>query len=885
MGVCQDKRDETMSAFIEGNKKEIPFGHIGVVEANNCFGTGILIRRDVVLTSQNILITSDSRQSLEPKDITFYPARIDNHFPFSFSKAKGYFFKDNSKFNDFALIFLENEIIFNDPDNKNKELTKLLFFSSIYSVVENEFNQFPLIMFTYPVLDKTKWCLFVEKLSNLKSEGKYFTYHQKYREGINGSPIFMERDENLLIVGIDISNKEKCTFQLFTKKDIILIGQQIKNWEINTKNKSIMRNSSIPKSKNINNSANLFSSNYNKCLHIIRKSNYIFRKVDDINIDRPFCYIGVVKSKFNDSTGILIDKNIVLINANSLYSKESFRHNEIGSLKFIPAKNHDNCPFDSIDVIDYYFPENFKISNIFTWGLLILDKNIGEKINQRFRKSKYYSLIDLDSSYSALDKISFFNYSVNSDNKDILIEGKGPLYVNEEDKNIIEFAMSEDLKLDTSGGVIIKEINDKKYIIGIQCEMNNNNMGKGFLFNKEIINEISDRMKMIQDREIESFRKSTTNFIERISTTPNNHINHKLTNQIDYNSTNQIEPNIISQIDPNSTDQIKSNNLENINIRKIKITNIHKDLVNTLIHLANYDKDNDIVATCSKNEIKIWKLSTSSMLKEFSYKNIEINCLIYIDGVINNDNKYLVFGDSNNNVCVKSILLENEDIILKGHTDQILCICHLNNFENKVGVQMLLTGSKDTTVKIWDLKLGVNFYSLNGHTRFVWSLVFLSEYGLGRNYFASGGADYLIIIWQYMNETPKNVLKGHKNKVTDLIHPINFIEKDCIISAALQEIRIWKISTGECINVLMTYDEKMSNLVYLSEYGQSRDIVATACNDIIRLWKLYKPDYVKQINSGKENGIACLLYLESKIFGKHSLCCVTKEKAIKLWDI
>ena len=50
MGICQDKRDETMSAFIEGNKKEIPFGHIGVVEANNCFGTGILIRRDVDIT-------------------------------------------------------------------------------------------------------------------------------------------------------------------------------------------------------------------------------------------------------------------------------------------------------------------------------------------------------------------------------------------------------------------------------------------------------------------------------------------------------------------------------------------------------------------------------------------------------------------------------------------------------------------------------------------------------------------------------------------------------------------------------------------------------------------------------------------------------------------
>jgi centriolar protein POC1 len=56
----------------------------------------------------------------------------------------------------------------------------------------------------------------------------------------------------------------------------------------------------------------------------------------------------------------------------------------------------------------------------------------------------------------------------------------------------------------------------------------------------------------------------------------------------------------------------------------------------------------------------------------------------------------------------------------------------------------MLSASKDSTMKIWDLREGRLLFTLQGHTGAVNSARFSSD----GHFFASGGADQMVMVWK-----------------------------------------------------------------------------------------------------------------------------------------
>lgn len=56
----------------------------------------------------------------------------------------------------------------------------------------------------------------------------------------------------------------------------------------------------------------------------------------------------------------------------------------------------------------------------------------------------------------------------------------------------------------------------------------------------------------------------------------------------------------------------------------------------------------------------------------------------------------------------------------------------------------MLSSSRDSTMKIWDLREGRLLFTLQGHTGPVNATSFTDD----GNYFASGGADQLVMVWK-----------------------------------------------------------------------------------------------------------------------------------------
>ena len=103
--------------------------------------------------------------------------------------------------------------------------------------------------------------------------------------------------------------------------------------------------------------------------------------------------------------------------------------------------------------------------------------------------------------------------------------------------------------------------------------------------------------------------------------------------------------------------------------------------------------------------------------------------------------------------------------VLEGHTKYVISVFVKDN--------LIISGSCDNTIKIWDIYTGNCIKTLEGHTHFVMS-VFLKD-----NLIISGSCDNTIKIWDIISGTCLKTLKGHTNYVMSI-----FIKDNIIISGS-----------------------------------------------------------------------------------------------------
>ncbi|HLX53231.1 MAG TPA: WD40 repeat domain-containing protein, partial [Aquella sp.] len=152
------------------------------------------------------------------------------------------------------------------------------------------------------------------------------------------------------------------------------------------------------------------------------------------------------------------------------------------------------------------------------------------------------------------------------------------------------------------------------------------------------------------------------------------------------------------------------------------------------------------------------------------------------------------------------------DVICNGHTDGVVCLALLSdrhikkssllNDEKDVD-EHLVSGSHDTTIKIWNIRTGKCDITLEGHTRWIWCIKILSD---GR--IASGSADRTIKIWNLQTGKCDITLKGHM----DFIFCIDELPDRRIVSGSGDGIiKIWNMNEssnflGRCDVTFIKYN-------------------------------------------------------------------------------
>ena len=177
--------------------------------------------------------------------------------------------------------------------------------------------------------------------------------------------------------------------------------------------------------------------------------------------------------------------------------------------------------------------------------------------------------------------------------------------------------------------------------------------------------------------------------------------------------------------------------------------------------------DNIVISTFGSNKLKIFNVNTNAILKTLSYNDGhsnnggQVTCLTMYDTY-----KLAIGCQKDNSIRIYSIINDKCLNIFTGHSNQILCLKVLPEASSIKDCRLLVSGSIDHSIKIWNLYSNATecLFTLTGHYESVTCL----DYQVSKENLISGSEDMTLRVWELSDRmgTCKRVIEAHNDIVT-----------------------------------------------------------------------------------------------------------------------
>lgn len=239
--------------------------------------------------------------------------------------------------------------------------------------------------------------------------------------------------------------------------------------------------------------------------------------------------------------------------------------------------------------------------------------------------------------------------------------------------------------------------------------------------------------------------------------------------------------------------------------------------------------DEKIISGADDNMINIYNPDNGELIKILSGHEGGVWALKYVGNQI-------VSGSTDRTVRVWNLTTGKCTHIFKGHTSTIRCMEIVTNEETNE--KFIITGSRDSTLHVWrlpdeddqgedyDENDVINPYFvcvLRGHTASVRAVT-----GHG-NLIVSGSYDHTVRVWDLKEQKCKFVLRGHTDRIYSCL--LDLERNRCISASMDSTIRAWSLEDGHCI-VELTKHTSLVGLLGLS----SNYLVSAAADGTLRGW-------------------------------------------------
>ncbi|ORY84755.1 WD40-repeat-containing domain protein [Protomyces lactucae-debilis] len=204
--------------------------------------------------------------------------------------------------------------------------------------------------------------------------------------------------------------------------------------------------------------------------------------------------------------------------------------------------------------------------------------------------------------------------------------------------------------------------------------------------------------------------------------------------------------------------------------------------------------------------------------------------------------------------------------VMRGHTSTVRCIeiaKAIPSTSAVSGQHLVVSGSRDATIRVWDYDTGLCKHVLIGHTDSVRCLK------VSGDMVASGSYDLTCKLWSLADGSLLRTFSGHAMQ----IYSIGFNGSIIATGSLDATIRVWSVKTGECLGKLSGHTSLVGQL-------QMRHplLVTGGPDGSIRVWNL---DSMKCIHhlAGHDNSVTTLQFDDNRIVSGSS------DGLTKVWDL
>ncbi|KAF8932160.1 WD40-repeat-containing domain protein [Dissophora ornata] len=283
-----------------------------------------------------------------------------------------------------------------------------------------------------------------------------------------------------------------------------------------------------------------------------------------------------------------------------------------------------------------------------------------------------------------------------------------------------------------------------------------------------------------------------------------------------------------------------------------------------------------IVVGCDNNRIQIFETTTGRLLRTLKGHVGGVWALEFVKGVGATGEKILVSGGCDREVRVWDMNTGKCRQVMSGHTGTIRCLKlhQLPNNNNKSDDAqggehkqqqsqryLAITGSRDATLRVWDIQTGQNLFLLLGHrdsvrcidahgdllvsgsydcTARVWSLTtgecllnlqghFQQIYSIAFNgeYIITGSLDSTCRLWSPVSGACLATLQGH----TQLVGQLQLSEDSLMTGGGDGFMYLWNLKTMECQYRVQAHEQSVTSLCF-----DAKRIVTGGNDGTVKLW-------------------------------------------------
>lgn len=268
-------------------------------------------------------------------------------------------------------------------------------------------------------------------------------------------------------------------------------------------------------------------------------------------------------------------------------------------------------------------------------------------------------------------------------------------------------------------------------------------------------------------------------------------------------------------------------------------------------------------------------------LSQFTYHTKKVTGITLIP----NTNQIATFSDDKTIKIFDSFSPYNMHSTLEGHTEPITALCAITH----QGKQLLISASKDLSIKIWDISIDATTSSLTSQcvqtiTEQIELTNHLSALLLPKEGFISSCDDNSVKIWTYNNVINEfevtQLLDGHENGVTCAIELDN---GDIISGSNDMCINVWRIPENgdgvyyECVQPIGGISEVMSLC------GFKGKVVAGFKDATIKVFENVNGVYNEIAELSGDNGHKKVINMIIKLKDDRLASC-SFDKYIKVWS-